>query len=512
MTTSKVLVLLIAAIGLTACTEQLEIVPADDEVSALPESKRLHQFREIRVPPVVTSGDLSGTGVRIAIVGEIVDPNHPDLEGRIAKQFNSFVSRGELLPGIGSEPMLFEKYGANSGHGTHIAGIIAANCDGKGIQGIACGARMDVYDIGVYEQAAEFVRTGWDAAAGDSMQQIIIAAATAIDGITNRGISRIATGSFNIETPAVRLQHGGPLQDLSMTEIRKALESHDNSMSKIVSAGLVRLVDPADAVILDRVAVASSDEDFVRTAPFLQKSLEWRDLTKAIARFQRADGVYITTESNNLFEDRSSLLNALPSLASNVDPGLWLSVVLAVPSDVMNDTAKRPRQPDQDSTTNTVRPSMPSLHTPLNTCGRLAADYCILTPSYDVSSTMTEKVAERGMPLFRLDERDYQIFSGHSMGAPMVAATLALMEEKNQRSGYGYDMKILVQMLKTSANRQFPNYDRVKHGWGMLDVTAALEAMDSEATERDAAKREDSGSHNRRIPDGDVTHVANETS
>ena len=46
----------------------------------------------------------------------------------------------------------------------------------------------------------------------------------------------------------------------------------------------------------------------------------------------------------------------------------------------------------------------------------------------------------------------------------------------------------------------------------MLDVTAALEAMDSEATERDAAKREDSGSHNRRMPDGDVTHVANETS
>lgn len=108
----------------------------------------------------------------------------------------------------------------------------------------------------------------------------------------------------------------------------------------------------------------------------------------------------------------------------------------------------------------------------------MAKDYCILTPSWHVFSTMTERTAFQGSgEIFLLDGRTYQALDGHSMGAPMVAATLALMEEENLRQGYRYKMKDLVQILKRNANRNFPGYDSNLHGVGMLDVTAAITAM-----------------------------------
>ncbi len=162
----------------------------------------------------------------------------------------------------------------------------------------------------------------------------------------------------------------------------------------------------------------------------------------------------------------------MPSLSTKVDAGLWISAVLAQPKGYEAAIAN-PNVSDADLTALMQGEYI----TPINSCGAMASEYCILIPSYDVLSTMTRKVAEGELPYYLIDQRGYQLFSGHSMGAPMIAAALALMEEYNQRENLGYTMKQLVAFLKENANRTFTGYDPVKHGRGLLDITAALGAM-----------------------------------
>jgi hypothetical protein len=178
--------------------------------------------------------------------------------------------------------------------------------------------------------------------------------------------------------------------------------------------------------------------------------------------------VYLITESNIPF-GRTSVINAMPSLSNKVDADLWLSVVMVQPKGIEAAKTQAGFKQILDKA---------EYITPINHCGKTAASYCILTPSYDVLSTMTEKVREAEAPLYKIQERFHQSFSGHSMGAPMVAGALALMQELNQQKKLGYSMKDLVRILKQSANRTFKGYNPDKHGQGILDIGAALKQME----------------------------------
>jgi hypothetical protein len=90
---------------------------------------------------------------------------------------------------------------------------------------------------------------------------------------------------------------------------------------------------------------------------------------------------------------------------------------------------------------------------------------------------MTKPAAFSNSELFRIEKRLYQPLDGHSMGAPMVAAALAVLEEENQRRGLRLSMREVVTLLKDNANRHFLGYDPQRHGRGMLDIAAALRAM-----------------------------------
>ncbi len=85
---------------------------------------------------------ISGQDVLVAVVDTGVDVvpwaqggagPHPDLVGRIAENGVNFVEGGAAGSPDWSDP---------AGHGTHIAGIIAANADGRGIEGVAPLARI----------------------------------------------------------------------------------------------------------------------------------------------------------------------------------------------------------------------------------------------------------------------------------------------------------------------------------------------------------------------------------
>ena len=72
-----------------------------------------------------------GEGIKIGIIDSGIDLHHPDLVGRIKKYANfSGPDRNNVTD--------------ENGHGTHVAGIIAANKNGSGIVGVAPMAQLYV--------------------------------------------------------------------------------------------------------------------------------------------------------------------------------------------------------------------------------------------------------------------------------------------------------------------------------------------------------------------------------
>jgi len=445
-----------------------EVIDITAEFSQDSEIDRLRYFREINAGDALKKHKLTGSGVRVTIMGEMVDVTHPDLQSAVKTQFNTFSQKGEVLTGEGNQSLGAEKLGLNDGHGTHIAGTIAAACDDEGVQGLACGSTLDVYNLGVYDDIERFPLEGWGKT--DEFERLLVAYSDAAWHLAGRGASRITTGSFNLESPAIRYKTGGPLSGLSVTEFVSKIEQEVDDVDDFFDKGLAVPVDPADREYLTRMISDNEDDLSIALMSLIPQTSTWAELEDALAAYQATDGVYLVTESNYIFSDHSSTLNAMPSLSSKIDENLWLSIVMAVPEgmDSLDENATRE---DMDALMQNA------YITPINSCGEMAKDYCILTPSYSVLSTMTERVAFSGTPLLKIDGRVHQVLNGHSMGAPMVAATLALMEEHNLAESLGYSMKDLVRILKENADRSFPGYDRVKHGRGLLDVSAAISAM-----------------------------------
>src|SRR5688572_29227856 len=69
-----------------------------------------------------------GDGVTVGVVDTGIDPSHPDLAGRV-------VPGWDFVEGDGDPQDL-------SGHGTHVAGTIAAAQNGSGVVGVAPAARI----------------------------------------------------------------------------------------------------------------------------------------------------------------------------------------------------------------------------------------------------------------------------------------------------------------------------------------------------------------------------------
>ncbi|AMW32976.1 S8 family serine peptidase [Fervidobacterium islandicum] len=77
--------------------------------------------------------EASGTGVIVAVVDTGVDGTHPDLQGQVI---------GGYRPAFDEELPAGTDSSFGGAHGTHVAGTIAAKKDGKGIVGVAPGAKI----------------------------------------------------------------------------------------------------------------------------------------------------------------------------------------------------------------------------------------------------------------------------------------------------------------------------------------------------------------------------------
>jgi subtilisin family serine protease len=465
-------IVIIGALTLGACQSnfETETIDVSDNWKGIAEVNRSRWFDEINAGGVLKDKKLTGKGVTITIMGEMVDGEHPDLQNIPMKQYNAWSYKGYIRAGEGNRPYGADLLSANDGHGTHIAGIIAAACDGVAIQGLACRSKLDVYDLGAYDSTAKWPTRGWVGI--HDFERFLSSFTRALRDVTDKQSSKILTGSFNLESPAIFYNENSGLFGKSVTDLIQVVENEADDIKDLAGKGYVQFQTPSDLEYLKDMIAKNDGDSSIALLSILPLSRQWLELEAAIVHYQNAGGVYLVTESNYNFEGRSSTLNAFPSLSDKIDKDLWLSVVMVQPKELETSFAA-----DYEGDITKLLADK-SYSFPLNSCGELASEYCILTPSWNVFSTMTKRVAfDDGSPLLTLDGRVHQIASGHSMGAPMVAATLALMEEENQKNNLGYSMKKLVKILKESANRSFPGYNAKTHGRGLLDVGAAIAAM-----------------------------------
>src|SRR5688572_13382594 len=116
-------------------------------------NERLHYFSAasglaIRAQEVHAMG-VTGEGVVVAVIDSGIDASHPDLAQRTAhnmKMVDAGVGTGPIV--LATEQLPYNNSDTSSGHGTHVAGIIAAdNTDGK-VLGVAPGAKLVGYGMG----------------------------------------------------------------------------------------------------------------------------------------------------------------------------------------------------------------------------------------------------------------------------------------------------------------------------------------------------------------------------
>ncbi len=88
---------------------------------------------QILVPDVQQNDGLQGSGVTVAIVDSGIDTSHPEFTKRISGGFNAVVDEGGGCNGGANAG----NYKDNHGHGTHVAGIIAAAVNSQGVIGAA---------------------------------------------------------------------------------------------------------------------------------------------------------------------------------------------------------------------------------------------------------------------------------------------------------------------------------------------------------------------------------------
>lgn len=108
-------------------------------VRATPSDQTPWGIETIYNDPIIakTSG---GDNVKVAVLDTGVLVSHPDLKNRIAQCKDFTAARFPVIDG---------KCEDKNGHGTHVAGIIAADAgsDGKGIYGVAPAAQLFIYKV-----------------------------------------------------------------------------------------------------------------------------------------------------------------------------------------------------------------------------------------------------------------------------------------------------------------------------------------------------------------------------
>ncbi len=415
------------------------LILAAAATTTLPETGEESAIERLAIHDIVEAEGLDAEGTRIAILSEIVDTEHVLLAGSNIRQWRQpLTGEGVSEELVSAHPLLFPE----EWHGTHIAGIIASDCDAGELRGVACSAAVDVYDFGSYGDFPFFDR---DANLGvDPEAAFLRRFLGALDSITAQGIP-VANLSFNVEAPHVALvapEGERPVIGDLLRRTGVPFEELYAALPQLVAEGLIEPQDPADLDEIEAIAGPHDDRPALVYAMLLPISREWDQLGQAIASYQAAGGVVVISEANNRLNGRSGVLNSMPSLHPAVSADQWLSVVHV--------------EADGEG----------GFRAPLNACGEMAANYCL---SVEAGMILSADLPDASGANLRAA-------SGHSMATPMVSGLLALVAELARRDDPDFAMRDAMYMLRCTADRDFPGYDPAIHGVGLLNARRALAA------------------------------------
>ncbi len=155
-------------------------VEADAKVFALGRPSSVTQPAETlewgvnRIDADLAWATSKGMGVKVAIIDTGIDKDHPDLAANIKGGANFTLIKGSVDP---------NKWGDDNGHGTHVAGIIAAVDNSIGVIGVAPEAYL--YGVKVLDRRGSGylsdVISGIEWAINNGMQVINMSLGTASD-------------------------------------------------------------------------------------------------------------------------------------------------------------------------------------------------------------------------------------------------------------------------------------------------------------------------------------------
>lgn len=127
--------------------------PVDGEIEvhhggALPYGESQWGLKTIQAPQAWAKG-VTGRGVTVAVLDSGIDYTNPEFKGQIHPLSRSFID------GDGPNGNVYDIMDLN-GHGSHVAGIIAAKADGQGVTGIAPNAKILALKVNDYRGVSNF--------------------------------------------------------------------------------------------------------------------------------------------------------------------------------------------------------------------------------------------------------------------------------------------------------------------------------------------------------------------
>ena len=134
---------LINSVAATIPASQLNALRSQANVKSVEPDGTIHAFADPELDASwgvkhIGAGDVhsagnTGQGVKVGIIDTGIDYTHPELAAAYAGGYDFY----------NNDPDPFD----DNGHGTHVAGIIAAQMNGQGVVGVAPGARLYAYKV-----------------------------------------------------------------------------------------------------------------------------------------------------------------------------------------------------------------------------------------------------------------------------------------------------------------------------------------------------------------------------
>ena len=425
--------------------------------------------------------ELTGEGVRIAVVDTGIDYTHPDLFG--------FGKGGKVVDGYDflerdDEPM------DTDGHGTLVAGIIAA--DGY-LKGVAPKAELIAYRIasgGDYVSTVDMIRA-LDRAVDDRIDVMNISLGldyvseeidTAIEELVSKGVIVVTAAGNNGQTKPI----GSPASSPSAISVGASL---NNVTMSAVSTLKINNDDDTRYNVVPMLGSVITDKQLVGKLVFGKfgkgDDLTDIDVKEAIVLVERGgplievegkqqtEIMYFTKKESNV-----AINGAAALLVYNSVPGIYYGTLI-------NDKAPQSYKPSIPVVSMSMEEGLmlrnmiedgdvdaelrvfynPDIVAPFSSRGPVSPFYLkptLIAPGAFINSTSIQN--------------SYNITSGTSFAAPHVTGTIALLLQKNHELQPAEVASILATSAEPVNDAYGFPYSFDAAGAGRLDVEAALGA------------------------------------